>query len=112
VREAKGDARGGEAPSSVQVEGFSVLVTIQEGFQIPVAEEEASLQEPMSSFPGQLLNPSDDVVVDPITAEVIDELVVVHISCYFLGGHLFPYCCWIHFLCCESCLHFPCVIGH
>lgn len=58
---------------------------------VPMGEEGAAAEENVGAARGEVLDTVNERLVEPLTAELLDELVVVNLASFF--GRNFP---WIH----------------
>lgn len=64
--------------SGIQKERQSLLIAIQDPLKLPVAKEHSPAKEAMWAVSGQLLEPGEKLRRDPLSTELVDELVIVN----------------------------------
>lgn len=71
------DAVGRRTTTSIEEKGLAALVAVEDELKIPVRKDDASPEEVVRALAGHTLEAGKQLVVDPLGAELVDQLVVV-----------------------------------
>lgn len=87
------DAIGGWSAARVQKERLPLLITVQDGLEVAVGEDDSAAQEMVRALARDALEAGEQLVVDLLGAELVDQLVVVDGLDHAVGADLARHLC-------------------